>query len=516
MTNKKALIILFFIVILGGALRFYKLGERPFINDEFFDVNASYGYLQTGKFVNWDFNLNRLNPEGSYPSRDERTWVYRWQVAELLRVLPPTEAVFRSVSVIWGLISIIALYFVGKYFTGQISVGLISAFIFAVNASGLVIDRRIRMYAMFFPVFLIFSWLLYRFYEEKYEGKNEFLKKIQYHFDMNFKWLLPMLAVGLLSLHLQELTVNIVPIFAAYISIMALVMLIKNKSIVNRIINKYTVSLFLMAAGAVAAKFLFPGLINELLDRVKFFMHSYEYLVNSDYNYAEIGYLFTFLGFCYLGIKLKRPKEALWLALSAAVVLFLAVFLWKRDPSFRYIHFARSFEIMLISTGIVGFAKMLSDPFKKFNKVIFAVLVILLMAGIPSHQYLYGDSDIYGTYARGEMHYRNVFDYIAQNKKDGDAMITRDFRSYYMMNWQMPIANLGVSRADKSFSTEDVKKMISQYPRVWVVLTERDDFFISDPAKKFIKDNFQNVSINSKKGDGKVYLWERGMQMQTQ
>ncbi|KKQ80049.1 MAG: hypothetical protein UT03_C0034G0005, partial [Candidatus Moranbacteria bacterium GW2011_GWD2_38_7] len=66
MKNKKVLLILFAIILLGAVLRFYKLGELSFVADEFLDINSSYAYSQTGAWQSWDFNHGEVNADNIF------------------------------------------------------------------------------------------------------------------------------------------------------------------------------------------------------------------------------------------------------------------------------------------------------------------------------------------------------------------------------------------------------------------------------------------------------------------
>src|SRR4030042_6830631 len=192
------------------------------MTDEFLDYNSSYGYYKTGQWLAWDFNLDQVS-HNLYAQREERAWIYRAQVAQVFHWLPPTEAAARSVSAIWGIISIIVLYFAAAYFTKNKIIGLISAFLFAVSIAGITFDRTLRMYAMFFPVFLLFSWFLFRFFEEEYKGGNSVIKKIQERLKINIIWLLPAAILGLLSFHLHPLTLNIGLVFVVYLAVQEII-----------------------------------------------------------------------------------------------------------------------------------------------------------------------------------------------------------------------------------------------------------------------------------------------------
>src|SRR4030043_2355930 len=104
----KALAALILIILIGGALRFYKIGENSFYKDEFFEINASYGYFKTGKWVVWDFNHNKPFGEEFQKAKEwsnERAQSYRLQLAGLYHFAEPTETNTRAISAAWGVIS---------------------------------------------------------------------------------------------------------------------------------------------------------------------------------------------------------------------------------------------------------------------------------------------------------------------------------------------------------------------------------------------------------------------------
>ncbi|MEK7494465.1 MAG: hypothetical protein AAB615_01180, partial [Patescibacteria group bacterium] len=107
LTWKKTWSLLFFIVLLGAGLRFFDLGGNSFVADEFLDINSSYGYFKTGEWKAWDFNFDQPASMNQNDARDERAFLYKWQVAQLFHFLPPTEGTARSVSALWGVFTIL-------------------------------------------------------------------------------------------------------------------------------------------------------------------------------------------------------------------------------------------------------------------------------------------------------------------------------------------------------------------------------------------------------------------------
>src|SRR4030042_6438162 len=268
------------------------------MTDEFLDYNSSYGYYKTGQWLAWDFNLDQVS-HNLYAQREERAWIYRAQVAQVFHWLPPTEAAARSVSAIWGIISIIVLYFAAAYFTKNKIIGLISAFLFSVSVAGITFDRMLRMYAMFFPVFLLFSWFIFRFFEEAYKGRMLFVKTIQDKLGINVIWLLPAILSGIISWHLHLLTANIGAIFIIYLIIRAIEVFYYKHSI----FNKYTailLSIILLLIGFIALYNINPENISiySSSDILTFSWSSSRYLFSavSDYSNAVLAYALIIFG----------------------------------------------------------------------------------------------------------------------------------------------------------------------------------------------------------------------------
>ena len=149
------------IIILATALRFWGLGNNSFVADEFLDINSSYGYHQTGQWRAWDFNKKQQSEVNINEPRDERAALYKWQVAQMFTYLPPTEAVARSISVLWGIITVLLIIWSTVVFTRSREVSLISGILSAVSISLLVTSRRLRMYAFFVPVYLALATSIY-------------------------------------------------------------------------------------------------------------------------------------------------------------------------------------------------------------------------------------------------------------------------------------------------------------------------------------------------------------------
>jgi len=506
MLNKKNFFaILFLIVLLGSFLRIYRLGEVSFVADEFLDVNASYGYFKTGVWHAWDFNLGTPVERINDPS-DERAWGYRWQIAQLFRFFSPTETTARAVSVFWGIVSMGAIYLVATSFTKKRAVGLLSAILFALSISGIIMDRHVRMYAMFFPIFLLFSWSVFKFLEGKYESNIAWIKKTNIQYGLNPVYVIPMAALGLLSFHLHQLTANIAIIVLAYVTVRAVSTYRKRKSFWN----KYSAILASAAAGFVLAEIFAKQFMDQFLGTLTFFTTHTSYLdiVLRDYSNVFIAAAFILLGIYYLAKTRFLGKEALWLSFSFMLPLFFAIFMWRRNVGEQYIYFIQSFEMILIATGIYSVAIFFQDSLLKYKKKPFYITIILAMLVLPNYGYFFEENNIYRQTSRSENpNYRSVFVYFKKHKASKDVLITRDFRNYYWSGEKVKTYDFGGELSKNKFSLEELQEIMQKNPSGWFIYSDNDKDYISEAVQKYVEQNLEKLNVIAVRGSISVYRW---------
>lgn len=505
--KNKTFLTLVAIVLLGGVLRFYNLGEVSFNADEFLDMNSSYAYFQTGEWKNWDFNRGEINIENEFSPRDERAWGYKIQVATFFKYFSPTEGVARSVSALWGVLTIILMYFAGTYFSGKKAIGLLSAFLFSISIVGIEFDRTLRMYAMFFPVFLVFSWSFFHFFEGKYEGEVGFLKYFSQKWGMDLRYFLPAVLAGILSLHIHQLTAGFVFIFGAYALFGAARIFIKRRSFNN----KYFLSFIGLVASYALGVAFFPEKLVQYSAGIGFFENHYNYFgkVSLDYSHFLIALLIFAFGGYYLCQKLNKRKEAVWLLISFLVTLFSAVFLWTRNVGPQYIFFVQSFEMILIATGIYGTADFFREKLgREFGGKAFTVPLALLLLLLPNYAYFLKENNTYSQNSRSESpNYRNIFAYVVKKSEKGDALITRNFRSYYFSGAGFNVYNFGGERNREKVTVEFIEKAMSENANGWVVYSDNDESFVTKEAREFLEARLEKVNVIAVRGAVSVYRW---------
>ncbi|MFZ2976061.1 MAG: hypothetical protein WA055_05550 [Candidatus Moraniibacteriota bacterium] len=504
--KKKSLALLFLIIFLGAGLRIYNLGNTSFDRDEFFELNASYGYFKTGNWVAWDFGSEKpFSGKLQDETSTERAEIYRWQLAKIYQFFEPTESSSRVVSVFWGLLSILAVYFIALYFTGNYWIALLSALLVSIGESGIIYSRRLRMYSMLFPVYLIFSWLVYQFYEAKYVGKNKLFKFISEKFNVNFFYFLPTLMAGFISYNVHMLTANIIFTIVAFSFSGWVIWEKKNK------INKYSITLALILATYLAVSQL-PSLAKfykSFKKQVALFEFNPRYFFDyfNDFHLPIVAFILALIGAWYLFKKLERKKEAVFLFVSAFVPLTFAIFTWVRTPSERYIYFIQSFGAILIAGGVYAMAIYIRSCFGKKGMIATIVFLMAFLA-LFDFSYFKKENNVY-VHTKNSYYpdFKNIFPHILESKKDGDVLVTRAYRSYYWRGDDVKVLDLQTLPFEKKDCLEFVKKTIAENPSGLFILPKIDEVFVCKDGRDYLKENLEKIESKKIPTSISIYHW---------
>lgn len=512
MQKKFVIASLLLIILLGGFLRFYKLGNSAFDRDEFFELNSSYGYFQTGNFIAWDFgNEAPFAANMQDDTSNERAEVFRWQLAQLYRFHEPTEFLTRGLGSAWGVIGIILVYFVAVSMTGNRYIGLIASLLTAIGGTEILYSRRLRMYAMFFPMYLLFSWTVFKFYESKYAGKINLFKKISDKIGFNAAYLIPVLLMGIITCNVHILTVNIAIAIVAYAGFFFLLNLFFKK---KWLIDKYSITLALALFGfaAIHLPFLY-GYYKSLKKNVSFFRSNYDFFLQyfSDFSYVIIGIVLMLFGAWFLSKKMQKNKEAVFLFLSAFVPLALAVFTWKREESHRYIYFLHSFGIILSAIGIFGIIRLACDKIKMPPKIIASVIGIIFLCSI-NFGYAFPQKSSTFTYDADSFYpdFRPVFDYVKKHRVQNDVMITRTYRSFYWRGEDIKVYDIKSRNFGRSGCENKIAEIVKENSSGWAVYPKVDKLNMCSAGLEYYKNNFVRVKDNSIPSSVFLYRWNNG------
>ena len=139
------------ILLVGTLLRFYKITEEAFWIDEIFQINAT---------------LKPLSEMFDYLPKDKPQLDYIIQ--HFFMKFGNDEFHARLHAAIFGILSIFAMYFLGKRLYGE-RVGLISAFLLSISPVHVFYSQEGRPYSLFFLLTIL---LHYFFYGAVIENKN--------------------------------------------------------------------------------------------------------------------------------------------------------------------------------------------------------------------------------------------------------------------------------------------------------------------------------------------------------
>lgn len=516
LVKKRFLVALTIILILSAVLRFYNLGEKSFSADEFLGVNTSYGYLQTGEWRRWDFNLEKPFEDNEYfktffdfdfwgdgEDTYTRAWVYNWQVAQALRMLPDSqEWSYRVVSVGWGVLAVLLVYLIGFKFTNKKVIGLIAALLMAFSIDGIIFSRMMRMYAMFMPIFLIFSYVAFNFFESKIKSKWALINKINEKTKLNFVFIIPLILLGLLSMHVHLLTANFIFVALAYFIFMTVLQFRATRNFSNHYAIYATFGILLVA-------FLFAS-PNALTGSLRWQNH-FSYLNKSllDYSNWLLAGALTILGSYYL-LKNKQ-KEGVFITASYFVILFLAIFFWDRNVGAQYLFFIKPFQIILIASGVWMVANFMHDNLRAYNRKIYLTSIIVLLLMLINFGYFFQADNLYNQTSQSENpNYKKVFGYVLAHKTPEDVLITRNFRNFYWQGSKIKVFSMGGERAtddEKKITLEKLTEIVKNNPSGWIVYSNNDENFISKDAQKYMNKNLTKINNLQTKGPISVYHW---------
>jgi len=511
---KKSLIILVGILLLGGFLRIYKLDNASLRADEFIGANISYGLKQSGEWKFWNWNNEEMTGHGY-----TRGQVYYWQSAQVLKFLPPTEFNFRLVSVLWGIFGIALIFGVGYFYSRNFVIALLSALLWAISLSAITFDRHFRMYSMFAPVYLGLSVVVFQFLESAPKKAKGWIDEMSLKTGLNWKYFLLVLVLLILSFATHLLSINIFPVIAVYIFLLALWGFNRK----GNWKNKYT-WLLLIPLASLPVLF-FSGLMKKALNFFGFMENNFGHIENITFDYSHALIALTFLVIGAFVLIRENLKKGLWLLLSFLVPLFLAIFFWDRSSGAQYIYFIQTFQTILIAAGIYFAASRISEIllpkkwyqfFQKKNQrgvLLIGGIILYLLLILYNFSY-FSDPDSFYQESRkwDRSNYRQVFAYYLKHREKDALLITRDFRNYYYSKAHIPVFDFGGEhKPERKLTLEKLKKLETENPVIWIVIDTNDHDYIRGEARKYIRSTYRPIETTYTNDSMEIWKWEKSI-----
>ena len=169
MKGSKIILFLILIIFLGGFLRFYSIGKQSFWLDESATALAIKKYSLSDTFYN-TIKLGQILPDYYNSNLDLPPYYFILKIWS--NIFGINEASLRSFSAIFGVFSIIAVYFLSKELFDK-RTGLVASLIFSLNVVMIEYSQEARLYNMLIFIVLLSAYFLIKSLktsENKYIG----------------------------------------------------------------------------------------------------------------------------------------------------------------------------------------------------------------------------------------------------------------------------------------------------------------------------------------------------------
>ena len=542
-SNKHLLFTLLFLLILitvGFAVRVINLGRPGLGTDESFHVFAAKSMIETGE------------PELPSGYVYKRALLYTKLVAISYQIFGINEFAARLPSAVFGALTIILVFFVGKTFFGS-ATGVLSAILFTFSPFAIVWARESRMYTMFQFFYLFGTMAFYKGFEN-YRAENQvdlnpkknrpILRDSFFKLDswgLNLPWLLFSIVLFYISFKLQTLTVLFGASFVAYLILMGILAVYADKSLAKTK-NKYFFILLATGITGLVGIIISPNFL-EFVKNHLFFAPNWA----AGMSFNPLYYL-TFLGskavfpvgvlflIGSIQIIVRRHKPGIYLLVCVIIPLLILTFIPSNVRGTRYIY--HIFPIIILIAGYsisliwTNESKLISEWISKrkisrFSYFITGIVVSFLLVAMtaPWINYIYRFAfDSYHEEAQLGTPYRNWKDackYVSVHRKPEDIIITTEAltASFYGCNDIQYVLTKNPNRQSRFLKdVEDIsdlselKMIISKHQSGWIVIdssrfnTKR---YIKKSIRDFLTKNLPSQIIDPH-GTILVFNWNRG------
>lgn len=356
-----------FIIILSIFTNFYKLGNFDFFSDEVQTIEGAAGYYHSGEYKQWDFTKQKMTD-----NKYNRAKPHQFIIAMSYKIFDISEWSSRLPSALSGVLLIVLLYLIGRYWFDDKLAIIFVIFSAAFYFEYLFLQRWSRMYAMLIPLFLINTYLIYKFLSEKNS-----IKKIQFKTDsfadkyLNFNYIyLPFILVLIyLNYRIHINSVIIFPIIFLYVIIVYFIT--KEKKYLTIIILGFVV---------LISQIIHPYKINY-----KFFtffeINNFKYYLKAFIgfpfsSYTNLIFIIPIISTLFYIKKNKYQKVIILFSLVLLTGLILFSFVLNRYEAFKYMSFLSPLVLIFIIFSYVLFFKA------SYSKILSIFLGFMIVASV--------------------------------------------------------------------------------------------------------------------------------------
>ncbi|MFA4953083.1 MAG: glycosyltransferase family 39 protein [Candidatus Pacearchaeota archaeon] len=449
-------VLLAVILLFGFFLRIYRLGVPPFWIDESISTIASLNILEKGIPL---FDSGLLY---------SRAYLFHYVQAFFL-LFGNTDFLARFPSVIFGLLTIVLAYFIGKEYSK--SGGIISALFMSVFYLEVFFSRQARFYQLFQLMFFLSIYLLYK-------SKD------------NSKWLYLSLISFFITINIQIAGLVLAPFFVLHIIIYSTkwrkyFSILPGLSLFYKILPTHQYS------------------SDSTISAISYFR---KYAAHT----SNIVYLLILFipGIIWGFVKRKRLT---FLLVAPSIILLVGVFALKTF-ALRYAYFF-VFPLVLYSSLLISFL------YEKYGKII--LIAIFLMLIIPSnlffpHTYVTMIKPIdynYNDYSAPEINLKEIPLSLMNNLKSDNllSLFSPSIERYVKKpDYVFPFSMTGIGNDTISYKDVDIysgAQIITKRPSGKYYVT--GDYYSLNKLKPFQRENFNKIiegcSVSYENKDLKIY-----------
>jgi len=483
---------LLLIMLLGAFLRIFYLGHESFWLDESETVFATQ---KTPSYIVQNMFAKTLAPEIFGPERGGGSMplpyilFYYWT-----KLVGMNEFNLRLLSAIFGIASIYLIYVLGKVFFNK-KIGLISAFILAINHQHIYYSQEARVYSFLVMSAMLSVYFLYKllFLGKSYHIVFYFISTVamlySHYYSIFFLIFEIVYVLFVLIYHksnLRQALVSLLLIILAYLPWLPAFFRQISQGAVSRIQGPLTLSKIAQTAIGINSWISLDfGTRSALVNLRLVGITISGFLTIASVLLISLIFISLFLKEIILFIKYFKDSTSIdkgaskylilimWIFIPLLMLLALAVISPETSTfgPIRYLLFLTPPYYILISKSIVNFKGI----FRKLDKlgVKYIVILIVLLSTMPIYSY-------YTNYDKGQ--YREAAEYLASKVKETDLVIVHGAPTFYPFNFyynQYPKRAL----VYKSFSIEDLNKFVASRNEFWAVQSMLKHY---DPKNEFL------------------------------
>jgi len=534
------------IVIVGSYIRLAHLGGPSFWVDEMNHVTAARSLLDGKGAV--------LLSQIPYT----RSILFTHLVSYSISFFTTDEFAARLPSALFGILTIVLIFYIGWRMFGRRIHGLVAALLYASNPFMIGWARECRMYSMFQFLFILGVYAIY----EGFEGtrikpgasiaSQSTIKSLSRQWNLDFPWIIVTMVALFMATSLQILASVLLPAIVVYLTTMVLFLWIFS-GWKQMIYSKYVYFLMAIFVMLAAGSVLLPGFWQEARSTMAFAPNwaRHEYVQNPLYYYYFVtsSFYFSIAVFFLVGagfIIARWHRSGYYLLLNFLVPVALLSFLFVVRVE-RYIYHLYPLLLLVVSYGVVDLGSILKKNFHQrllaklgdrwqlaSTVVAYAFVVAFLLAILGMSDWFRFSRKIpslqYGTNCAVEhLEWREGIDFM-KPKLTREAPIISTLPltvHYYAGRAEYFLASLQNPRPDEVYisptgkrdtysnalvidTVDDLKNIMASSARGWLVV-DRFRFeqarFVRPEVMNYIKMNLK-LAYLTPGGTIEVYVWE--------